>query len=177
MEDNLDLLQRHRTLVALSSFSHRCTLHFSGEEFESLCKRMVDYIFGFSLEWTCAIFQIHEWKWFTFPQSEVLPIYLALPNVMYLHYVLCGSLGVNKFDIELVVSYFFENLLFLLILKCIVRYLGLLLIVILACDMLWFAYFKEVVLLHLSWLVFFSICLRTNNVLSMGEFDKHLKSF
>jgi len=58
--------------------------------------------------------------------------------------MLCGSLEVIKFDIELMVLYFFENLLFLLILKCFVRYLGLLLIAILACDMLWLAYFKEV---------------------------------
>jgi len=50
MGDDLDLLQRHRALVAISSFSHRCTLHFSGEEFESLCKPMVDCIFGLSLE-------------------------------------------------------------------------------------------------------------------------------
>jgi len=39
--------------------------------------------------------------------------------------MLYGSLGVIKFDIELVVLYFFENLLFLLILKCLLRYLGL----------------------------------------------------
>jgi len=71
---------------------------------------------------------------------------LALFNLMCLHDMLCGSLGVIKFNIELVVSSFFENLLilFLLVLKCIAHYLGLALIVILACDMLWFAYFKEV---------------------------------
>ena len=60
---------------------------------------------------------------------------------MYLHDVFCGSLGVIKFDIELVDLYFFENLL-LLFLKSFVHYLGLPLIVILACDMPWFAYFK-----------------------------------
>ena len=94
---------------------------------------------------------------------------------MCLHDMLCGSLGVIKFDSELVVLYFFENLLFLLILKCFVHYLVLLLTIILACDMLWFAYFKEVVPLHLPWLVFSSVCLRISNGLSMEEFGKCLK--
>jgi len=53
-------------------------------------------------------------------------------------------LWVFKFDGELVVMCFFENLLALLILKCIEHYLGLLLIAVLACDMLWLAYFKEI---------------------------------
>ena len=65
---------------------------------------------------------------------------------MCLHDVLCGSLGVIKFDIELVMSYFFKNLLFLLILKCFMCHLGLLLIVILANDMIWLADFKDVVM-------------------------------
>ena len=94
---------------------------------------------------------------------------------MCLHDMLCSSLGVIKFDIELVILYFFENLLFFLILKCFVHYLGLSLIVILACDMLWFAYFKEVVPFHLPWLIFSSVCLRISNNLSIGEFDKCLK--
>jgi len=50
--------------------------------------------------------------------------------------MLCGSLGVIKFDTELVVSYFFENLILLLILEYFARYLGLSLIVTIACDML-----------------------------------------
>ena len=72
-------------------------------------------------------------------QSEVLLVHMALLNSMCLYNMLCGSFKVIKFDIELVVLYFFENLLFLLILKCFVHYLGLSLIVILACDMKWFA--------------------------------------
>ena len=83
-----------------------------------------------------------------------------------------------KFDIELMVSYFFENLLFLLILKCFVHYLELPLIVILACDMLWLAYFKEVSYfesyMHFPLPVLFSVCLRRSNGFSMGEFDKCL---
>jgi len=126
-----------------------CTLHFSGVEFESLVKHMIVCIFGMSLEWTSDIFQTHEWECSIFPKSEVLPVHLALLNLMCLCDMLCSSLGVIKFDIELVELYFFENLLFLLILKCFVNYLGLPLIVILACDMLWFAYFKEVAPLHL----------------------------
>ena len=55
---------------------------------------------------------------------------------MCLHDMLCGSLGVIKLDVELVVMYFFENIHLLLILKFIVHYLGLPLIAILACDML-----------------------------------------
>jgi len=37
------------------------------------------------------------------------------------------------------------NIHLLLILKCFARYLGLPLIAILTCDMLWFTYFKEVI--------------------------------
>ena len=54
---------------------------------------------------------------------------------MCLHDVLCGSLEVIKFDIELVVMYF-ENVHLLVILEYVVYYLGLPLITILACDML-----------------------------------------
>ena len=57
-------------------------------------------------------------------QSEILLVCLVLFNSMCLHDMVCGSLGVIKFDIKLVVSYFFKNLL-LLILKRIKRYLGL----------------------------------------------------
>ena len=86
---------------------------------------------------------------FHISQGEVLLVHLALPNLICLHDMLCGSLGVIKFDVKLVVLYFFENLLFLLILKCFMHYLGLPLSAILARDMLWFAYIKEVVPLHL----------------------------
>jgi len=85
-----------------------------------------------------------------------------------------------KFDIKLVVLYFFENLLLILILKCFARYLGLPLLTILACEMLWFAYFKEVVMclsprcISLC-MVYSSVCSRTSNGLNMGEFDKCLK--
>jgi len=85
---------------------------------------MVDCIFGMSLDWTYAIFQTHEWEWFIFPQSEVVPVHLALLNFMCLHDMLCGSLGVIKFVIELVVMYTFENIHVLLILKCFVHYFG-----------------------------------------------------
>ena len=95
----------------------------------------MDYIFGMSLKRTYAIFQTYEQECFTFPKSDVLPIHMALLNSMCLHDILCGSFVVIKFDIELVVLYFFENLP-LLILKCFAHYLGLLLIDILACDML-----------------------------------------
>ena len=70
---------------------------------------------------------------------------MALLNLMRLHDMLCGSLGVIKFDIENVVLYFFEKVLLHLILKCFVHYLGLPLIDILAYDMLWLAYFRDVV--------------------------------
>ena len=65
---------------------------------------------------------------------------------MYLHDMLCGSSGVMKFDVKLVVLYFFESLLFLLILKCLSRYFGLPLIGIFAFDTLWLAYVKEAVM-------------------------------
>ena len=95
---------------------------------------------------------------------------------MCLHDMLCCSLGVINFDVECVVMYFFENIhLFCSILKCFMHYFGLSLIVIHARDVLWFAYFKKVVPLHLPWLVFSSVCLRTINDLSMREFDKYLK--
>ena len=73
---------------------------------------------------------------FHISQCEVMPIYLALLNFMCLHDMLYGSLGVIKFDIELVVLYFLENLLLLLILKSFPHYFGLPLLAILACDML-----------------------------------------
>jgi len=121
MGDELDLLQRHRALVALSSFSHRCTLHFSGEEFE--CLEAYGRLHLWIGSWVyCAIFQTHEWKWFTFPRTEVLPVHLALFHLMCLHDMLCGSLGVIKFDIKLVILYFFQNLLILLILKWLAYY-------------------------------------------------------
>ena len=140
---------------------------------------MIDCIFAISLKWIHAIFQIHEWKWFIFPKSEVLPAHLALFNSVCLRDVFWGFLGLIKFDIKLVVSYFFENLLLLLILKCLACYLGLPLITILAWDMLCLGHFEEVVLFWapdaspLS--VFSSVCLRTSNSLSMGKFDKWLK--
>jgi len=77
----------------------------------------------------------------TWVEVEVLPVHLALFHLMCLHDMLCGSLGVIKFDIELVILYFFKNLLILLILKWIVYYLGWPLIDILTCDVLWLAYF------------------------------------
>jgi len=56
---------------------------------------------------------------------------------MWLQDMLRGPLRVIKFDIELVVMYFFENLFLLfLILKCIERYLGFPLIVVYAYNML-----------------------------------------
>jgi len=101
-----------------------------------------------SLEWVfselCCISNIWG-RVFHISQKWGLPIYSALPNLIYLHDVLYGSLGVIKFDIELVVPYFFENQL-LLILKCLACYLGLPLIAIVACDMWWLAYFEEVVM-------------------------------
>jgi len=51
-----------------------------------------------------------------------------------LHDMLHGSLGVIKFDTWLVVIYFFENNDLLLILKCIVHYLGFQLTNIFTCD-------------------------------------------
>jgi len=42
-------------------------------------------------------------------------MHLALFHSMCLHDMLCGSLGVIKFDIELIVAYFFENLLVLIL--------------------------------------------------------------
>jgi len=123
-----------------------CTLHFSGGEFESLGKHLVDCIIGMSLEWTYAMFQTHEWEWFIFPRSEVLLVHLALFHSMCLHDMLCGALGVIEFDIELVVTCFLENLPLLLLMKCLSHYLEWPLTTILACDMLWLAYFKEVVM-------------------------------
>ena len=70
---------------------------------------------------------------------------MALLNFIRLHDVLCGSLGVIKFDIELVISYVFENIHLLPILNYFVHCLGLPLIVVLAYDMLWLAYFRDVV--------------------------------
>jgi len=121
------------------------TLHFSGGEFECHCKPMVDCTFGMSL----GLWYISN-KWagvvHISPKSQVLPARLALLNLISLHDMLCGSLGMVKFEIALVVLYFFKNVLFLLTLKCFVHYLGLPLIVILACGMLWLAYFREVVM-------------------------------
>ena len=78
---------------------------------------------------------------------------MALFNSLCLHDMLYGSLGVIKFDIELVVLYFFENLVLLLILKYFAHYLRLSLISILVCDMLWLVYLKEVVM-FLSHIIF-----------------------
>jgi len=55
---------------------------------------------------------------------------------MCLRDLVCGSLRVIKFDVELVVAYLFRNIPLILILKCIVYYLGLSLIDILDSDML-----------------------------------------
>jgi len=41
---------------------------------------------------------------------------------MYLHDVFYGSLGMIKFDVELMVIYFFEKIHLFLILKCIMHY-------------------------------------------------------
>jgi len=65
---------------------------------------------------------------------------------MYLHDMLYGSLEVNKFDIEHVIIYFFENLLFLLILISFVHYFGLPLRAILALICYDLPTFREVVL-------------------------------
>ena len=81
-------------------------------------------------------FQIHDWESSTFPKSEVLPVYLALFNSMCSHDVLCCSLEVIEFDVELMILYFFENIHLLLILKCILHYLGLSLTDILTCAVL-----------------------------------------
>ena len=106
-----------------------------------------------------------------FSQIEVLPFHLALFNFMCLHNMLCGSLGVIRFDIKLVVLYFFRNVLLLLILKFLAHHLGLLLIAILPCDMLGLAHFKEDVLLWAldasSLVSFSSVCLRTSNGVCM----------
>ena len=98
---------------------------------------------------------------------------------MCLRDMLCNSLGGIKFDIELVVLSYFENMV-LVILEWLARYLGLPLITIVACDMLCFAYSEEVInhfefYMHFLLSVLSSVCLRTNNGLSMGEFDKCLK--
>jgi len=63
-------------------------------------------------------------------------VHLALLNYVYLYNVLCDSLDVIKFDIRVVVSYFFKNIHPLLILKCLVYYLGLSLINAIASDVL-----------------------------------------
>jgi len=74
-----------------------------------------------------------------FLKSEVLSVHLALLNLTCLHDVLCGSLGVIKFAIELLIIYFFENIHLLLVLKCLVHYLQLPLINIFAYDRLYVA--------------------------------------
>jgi len=50
--------------------------------------------------------------------------------------VIFGYLGVIKFDIGFVFSFVFKNIHLLSMLKCLVHYLGLLVINILACDVL-----------------------------------------
>jgi len=77
------------------------------------------------------LFQTHELECSTFPKSEALSDGLALFHYMCLCDVLCGSLGVIKFDIWLVASHFFKNIHLLLIFKCIVHYLVLSLILLL----------------------------------------------
>jgi len=67
---------------------------------------------------------------------EVLPVYVAPVSSICLHDMLCGFLGVIKFNIELIVPYFFENIHLPLIPKYFANYLELLLIGILARDML-----------------------------------------
>jgi len=84
-------------------------------------------------------------------QSEVLLVHLALLNFMCLYDMHCGYLGVIKFNIELVVLYFFENLLPLRSFSC----------------------FEALV--YFSLLVLSSVCLMTSNNLSIGEFDKCLE--
>jgi len=63
-------------------------------------------------------------------------VHLTLFNSMCLRDVLCGSLGVMKFDIEFMVLYFFDEKLLLLILICFACDLELPLIVVFACDVL-----------------------------------------
>jgi len=65
-----------------------------------------------------------------------------LLNFMCLHALLCSSVELIKFDIDFTVSCFFflpENVNLLLILKCLVHYLGFSLIVILAYGVVMFS--------------------------------------
>jgi len=61
---------------------------------------------------------------------------------MYLCTLLCGSLGVVKFDIEFMDPCFLGNIPVLPILKCLMQYLGLLLIDVLTYVVLFFFFFK-----------------------------------
>ena len=75
-------------------------------------------------------------------------IHLHLLNSMCLYDMLCSSLGMIKFDIASMVSYLFENIHFLLILKYLVHYLRLPLIAIFAYDLLKIVLPKEIVLIN-----------------------------
>ena len=57
-------------------------------------------------------------------KGQVLLIYLSLINSLFLHDMLCGSLGVIKFDIELVAIYSIENIHLLLNFKMSYAQLG-----------------------------------------------------
>jgi len=77
-----------------------------------------------------------EREWSTFPKGDILSVNIALLTFMYLHDVLCGSLGAIKLDIELWCYNFFKNIHPLLISKYLVYYLGLPLTAIPAYDKL-----------------------------------------
>ena len=110
-----------------------CTLHLNGREHESLSKSMVVRIIEMSLEWTHNIFQTHEWKWSTFPHSEVLPTSIALfisCTCMMCFMVLWGWPSLMS---SFMVSYFFENIYRLRISKCFIALFGV--------TISWYSYF------------------------------------
>jgi len=90
-----------------------CTLYFCGREFENFGNDVVDCIIRMSLEWTCNIFQIHEWEWFTFPKVRFYwSIYLYfLPCVSVLCFVIswgqCNLILSLRFWTPLILITFF----------------------------------------------------------------------
>jgi len=108
----------------------------SGGEFESLGKLMVDCIFEMSLSEPMLLFKQMSGS---IPHFPTVRFY----QFIWLYSIPCTCMmcsvvlfGVIKFDGKLMVIYYFRNIHLLLISKCLLHYLGLSLIDILACDVL-----------------------------------------
>jgi len=121
-----------------------CTLHFSSGEFESFGKHMVE-IFGMSLEWTYVMFQTYELERFIFSlkwgstslfsSNQFLCAYMTCYMVLRSCSSLISACALLLLWKPSPPSNF----------KMFCVLFGVAIACYFACDMLWLAYFKEVV--------------------------------